>query len=221
MAKVKIANSLLLDETALASALLVALKSALGDCWGWEPESIWLELSRKGIDVPEGNRAKILAGITLYFTPSFYWDAGVFGKTALAFAGHPANPDMLEEATTAELAWAVREAARIVSWHGDEPHEFHHEPKAYAAVVMHREGLVLAPKELEFAQEILDGLNCKDVEEGKECPAEPLRDATKKAWAAMNKESLATHAFPEDRAGVQLARLAAIELYLNEHQARV
>ena len=86
---------------------------------------------------------------------------------------------------------------------------------------MHREGLVLAPKELEFAQDLLDEMNCKEVEEGKDCPAMPLNATTKKAWAALNKESLATHAFPEDREGVQLARLAAVELYLQEHQARV
>lgn len=155
-----------------------------------------------------------MAGITLYFTPSFYWDAGVFGKTALAFAGHSANPDMLEEASAAELALAVKEAGRIISQQGDEPHHFMHEPAAYAAVVMHREGLVLAPKELEFAQDLLDGLNCKDVAEGQACPAESLKDATKKAWSAIDKDSIANHAFPETPVGVQLARLAAIELHL-------
>jgi len=213
VAQVKIATSLLLDETVPASTLLVTLKNLLGDCWGWEPESIWLELGNRNIQVPASNQAKILAGITLYFTPSFYWDAGVFEKTALAFDGHAPNPDILEEASSAELAWAVREAARIVAAHGDEPHSFMHEPAAYAAVVMHREGLVLAPEELAFAQDLLDGLN--------HAGAKTLKEETQKAWPAIDKTSIAGHAFPETPHGVQLARLAAIELYLQEQQSRL
>jgi len=225
MFRVKLSSNLgdakrcILDPQSTASALLFAVKEMLGVCWHWEPETLWIELARKDCDPPEGNRAKIQAGITLFFVPSFYWDGTVFGKTALAFDGHEANPDMLEEASTAQLAWAVQEAARIVAWHGDQPHDFQHEPKAYAAVVMHREGLVLAPTQLAFAQDLLDETNCKETPEGEECPTEPLKKRVETAWPLVDKTKLETQAFTESPVDVQLARLSSIDLYIQQRTA--
>lgn len=207
------AKTVLEDPAACALALLIAARHLCGPDWlEWEPETQWLTLEARRIDIPEVNRAKIQAAVTLHHVPSFYWDGLVFEKTALAFDGHVPNEDALEEATAAQLATAVLEAAQIVAYFGDAPPAFHHEPGAYAGVVLHREGFVLAPEQLSFAQAQLDGLNG---------PPDSLREQVKTAWAALDKKSLTGHAFAETRLDVQLAHLAAVELHVQAREARV
>jgi hypothetical protein len=207
------ARRLLTTPTTSALALLAAARSLLGDEFSaWEPETIWLELERRGLEAPLPNRAKLQAALALVLVPAFYWDAVVFEKTALAFDHVVPNPAALEEATAAQLAWAVREAARIVACHGDSPREFAHEPAAYAGVVLHREGLVVSPEELTFAQHQLDSLNGPGGRD--------LRDQVSTAWAATDKATLAAQPYPETGAGVQLARLASVEMHVRERQPR-
>lgn len=215
------ARRIIVSPASSALGVLAAAKELIGDCWHWEPESIWLALEQLGLDIPVENRARLQAAITLYLVPSFYWDGIVFEKTAMSFAGHQPNSAALEEPDITELAWAVEEAAQIVKWHGDAAWNFSHEPIAYAAVVLHRDGYVLCPASLSFAQNQLNGLNCKDVPEDEACPAEPIRNETEKAWAAVDKESMLTHAFPETRVGVQCARLATVYLYCKERRLQL
>lgn len=190
-----------------ALGVLAAASELLGDVWLQEPETVWLQ-----VDPPVENRAKLQAAVALFNVPAFYWDGIVFEKTALAFDGLPPNPDALEEADVHQLAWAVEEAARIVAWHGDKAHEFRQEPAAYAAAVLHRDGYVVAPTQLAFAQEILDGMNAH---------ASSLREETEKAWAALDKSSMDVHAFPETPVGVQLARLAGVVLHCNDRRRQL
>lgn len=188
---------------------MLATRHVVGDFHDWEPETLWLTLERDGIEVPPCNRDKLQAGIALLFVPSFYWDGIVFEKTGIAFDCYEANPDALEEASSAQLAWAVKEAAWIITQHDGTPHQFEHEPKAYAAAVMHREGLVLAPEQLSFAQEALDRFNVNNA----------LRTRIEERWKALDKANLATASFDETQEGVQLARLAAIELHVCERES--
>lgn len=203
------AKHLLEDPSACALPLVKALELLFKEEWrDWEPETLWLSLERMGLHVPAENCVKISAALALHLMPSFYWDGIVFEKTALAFAGHVPNPQILEEANSAQLSWAVIEAAQLLSHFGDKPRDFDTEPKAYAAVVMHREGLVATPDELKFARPMLD---VHDKE---------LQEHVEKAWAAMPDKDLAAQAFPEDAVSVQLAKLAAVRLYVQDHTNR-
>ena len=203
------ARRLLSQHGTSAVALMLATRHLVGDFHDWEPETLWLTLDREGIEVPACNRDKLQAGIALIFVPSFYWDGVVFEKTSIAFDCYEANPDALEEASSAQLAWAVKEAEWILTQHESVPHQFEHEPRTYAAAVMHREGLVLAPERLSFAQEALDRFNVNNV----------LRTRIEERWKALPKTSLETTEFDETEEGVQLARLAAIELHVREREA--
>jgi hypothetical protein len=201
------ARKLLSHDGTAAVALMLATRHLIGDFHDWEPETLWLSLERDGIDVPLCNRDKLQAGIALLFVPSFYWDGIVFEKTAIAFDCFESNPDALEEASSAQLAWAVKEASWILAQHqpfGGVPHAFAHEPTAYSALVMHREGLVQAPKQLAFAQGALDRLNTTS----------DLRTRVKERWDSLDKVNLADMNFEETEEDVQLARLAAIELHI-------
>jgi hypothetical protein len=195
-------------DSSSAIGIMLAAKELLGDHHSWEPESVWLSLKERGIDLSEANRSKLMAAVALVYVPSFYWDGVVFEKTALALDGVVGNPDALEEATSAQLAWAVEEAGWIARINHLDTPVFQHEPSAYAAVVLHREGMVLAPRQLSFAQELLDEMNRRGDRD--------LKERVRERWDAMKGEGLAGHTYGEDPEGVQLARLAAVELHVQE-----
>ncbi len=204
-------KELLHDPGTPAVALMACLPKMLGDFLAWEPESIWLELERQGVDVPVENRAKIMAAVALRLVPSFYWDGIVFEKTAIAFDGLEPNPDILEEASPARLAWAVVEAAWILQRAKETAYEIGSEPRAYAGVILARAGFVLAPEQLDFAQPALDRERFHKTS---------LLDEVKERWARVSKgglEHLVLHETPVD---VQIARLAAVELHVRERRAR-
>lgn len=189
-------------------ALYQAATKVLGDFLAWEPESIWLELEHHGVDLPECSRARLMAALTLRLVPSFYWDGIVFEKTAVAFDGCCPHPDILEEATPAQLAWAVEEAAWILRLAKEHSWEFQHEPRAYAGVVLARAGFVLAPEQLSFAQIALD----------KYAHEPQLRDDVAARWARVSKDHLEQLSLSEERVDVQIARLAAVELHVRDRR---
>lgn len=191
-----------------AVALYQAARKVLGDFLAWEPESVWLELERHGVDVPDCSRARLMAALTLHLVPSFYWDAIVFEKTAVAFDGCCPHPDILEEATPAQLAWAVEEAEWILRLAKGPAWDFQHEPRAYAGVVLARAGFALAPAQLGFAQLALD----RETRDAK------LRDDVAERWSRVSKDHLEQLSLSEDRVDVQIARLAAVELHVRDRR---
>lgn len=193
------------DPSTSAVALMAALRGCLGDFLAWEPESIWLELQHQGVDVPDPNRAKIMAGIALRLMPTFYWDAVVFEKTAIAFDHQAPNPDILEEASPAKLAWAVVEAAWILRAAREVSWEFNTEPRAYTGIILARAGFVLAPEQLSFAQTALDRERSHRTD---------LLDEVKERWARVDKNGLEKLSLQETPVDVQIARLAAVELHV-------
>lgn len=198
------------DPTTPAVVLMKAAHAALGDFLAWEPESIWLELERQGVDLPVENRAKLGAAIALRLVPSFYWDAVVFEKTAMAFDDAPPNPDILEEASPARLAWAVVEADMIIHAARDATWEFSHEPRAYTGVVLARAGFVLAPEQLAFAQSALN----------RERHHTHLLEEVKERWAGVDKSRLEDLHLEETPVDVQIARLAGVELHVRTRRTR-
>jgi hypothetical protein len=203
-------KELLCDPDTSAVALMKGVHKRLGDFLAWEPESIWLELEHQGIDLPEENRVKVMAGVALRMMPSFFWDAIVFEKTAMAFAGHPCNPEILEEASPSRLAWAVVEANWIIRTANETSWEWGHEPRAYTGVVLARAGFVLAPEQLSFAQAALERHHHKTE----------LLDEVKTRWASVDKSGLEHLVLHETPVDVQIARLAAVELHVRERRAR-
>lgn len=206
------AQTILLDEGASPVGLVRAARARLGDFVAHEPESIWIELQHQDVDVPVGNRSKLMACVALLLVPSFYWDAIVFEKTALAFAGVPGNPEILEEATPAQLASAVAEAAAVIRDARNTSWEFESEPRAYAGVVLHRAGFVLAPAGLDFAQRALSRENGPE--------AEDLLGQVRKRWAGVSTDHLEQLSLGETAVDVQIARLAAVALRVRERAER-
>lgn len=197
-------KDMLVSRTASAVALCKAADMTLGDHLDWEPESIWVDLDRQGVIVPVEARDRLMAAIALRLVPAFYWDAVVTANTAVAFDGRPAHVEILEEASPAALAWAMVEAAWIRRRYDLEALQLEHEPIAYAAVVLDRAGFVLAPEQLQSAQDALDARR----------PRSSLVDDVRQRWSNIDKTRLADLALQENFVDVQIARLAAVELHI-------
>ena len=200
-------REIIVDDEACATAVFRATQTLLGQqILGWEPESIWLELEMHNLDISEINRDKFMAMSTLLQVPAFFWDANMFENTSLAFNNVPVIPEMLQEASPAQLSWATYEAVLAMQGESIDP-EFDYEPKKYAAVSMQREGLVLAPEVLVFAQAELDKLNRGNQE---------IKGEVKSRWEEVDKTKLDALELSESPTDVQLGKFAAIQMYMNE-----
>jgi hypothetical protein len=203
------AKAALRVEETCASACLRALRCLFDTQWlSWEPETVWLELHHMGVDVPVGNRNQIMAGRSLITTGRFWYDATAFEAACIAFNNDEPTFFGIEDAPVAYINWAVYEADRIHKDFENEVLEFDREPIAYTAVQLYREGFVIAPEHLEMAQEELNKALPTEVK--------ALQKLVREGWAtAPRGQALLDAAFPETPAGVQLARLAAVQLHFD------
>ena len=203
-------RQLLEDEEASATGCFLAVREACGDqCRAWEPESIWLTLERRKIDVPPLNRDKILAAHTLMMVPAFWWEVNCFQNTVLAFNNVLSDPEVLQETSPEQLSWGIFEAEMLYSY-GDFPESpaFDREPLLYTAICLQRAGYVLAPDMLQFAQKELDKLNSGEQIVTRAQIREAKKRKPKAEWDEDN---------PVD---VQLSRLLGVNAYVEERAKR-
>lgn len=204
----KHAADVLLNDESSATVIFETAKRVLGASFvAWEPESIWLELKDEGIDLSPINRDKLMATLTLIQTGSFYWDAAVFENTIMAFEHQYSSPEVLQEASPAQIAWGISEAEIILERNDKEKGVFDHEPTQYTAVSLHRAGLVVAPDLLEFAQEELDKLNRGNLD---------IKEEVQKRWKALDKTRLDQLELSETPVDVQIGYLAAVYIHVAE-----
>lgn len=197
-------------EDSVTSVCLRAMFNLFDRDWlNWEPETLWLELSRQGVSVGLGNRSQILAGRNLLLTGNFWYDAQAFEATAVAINNDNPTYHGMEEAPICYLNWAVFEANLIHQEYEEEVLEFDREPISYTAVQLYREGFVIPPPMLDMAADEL----CKKLPESSKKLAKTIRQA----WAdAPRGDKLKNAAYPETPEGVQLLRLAAVQVYFDD-----
>ena len=188
-----------------------AFKRLLGRmALSYEPETIWLELAREGINPSECLRDRIMAILALQSNEKFFWDYGVFHNVVMAFNCESVNPGRLQVLTPGQLVVGVTESRMLFhTMHGEtEIPEFDHEPQAYTAACFERAGMIYAPKPRDFCQDILDTLNnCDNCE---------LKQKVQEEWERIPESEILSHAYPETPVGVQLAKLAAMHVYVKE-----
>lgn len=195
-----------------AAGLYLAARTVYGeDILTWEPETLWLTMEKDGINLPDEERGKLLAAITLVVHPAFYWDNLVFQRTVRAFNGELFDPETLQECSAGNMAWAVYEAGVIRGLDNDEAiiPEFDEDVQQYIAVCLFREGFVYPPEPLhEFVADNLEGLFPKGSY------AATLKKEVADSWAGLDKDILERTEFFENELGVQLAQLSACYLYV-------
>ncbi len=207
--------TLLADNESVASVVCLATSRLLGEGWRlWEPETLWLELYRKHkVDVPLGNRQQIMAGRNLLLTGRFFYDGLIFDKSCAAFANEVLDVDGFDDTLVMHLAWGVDEARKIATVFGETVPDYDHETLGVAALQLYEEGFLIAPQELAFAQEALNERSPRTPE------LKALRRELKELWADLKEHPLKEVPYPETPKGVQLARLASVEVFLAERRA--
>lgn len=110
----------------------------------WLPETIAIELEEDlGIELPQVSLDKLLTGISLLTTDSFYESLPDFVNWCNILAGDTYDPNLWDPADAAEIAWGVTEAAIIAIPSSDKP--FCTEIIAYIQVVLDAEGVNTPP----------------------------------------------------------------------------
>jgi hypothetical protein len=207
------AEAMLRDPHTTATGCFRAAEVLCGNGFrAWEPDSLWLTLDRRGVDVPLLNRDKLLAAVTMSIVPAFWWEVNAFENTIMAFNNVVSNPEIMQEATPAQIAWAVYEAELLygqIDDMEDTPY-FDREPVLYTAVVLHRAGFLRPPDILGFAQTALQEMNKNGTEVS-------LNDLDT-AWSKMRKMDLDGINLGETPLEIQLGRLAAVQLYIEERR---
>lgn len=208
-------KTLLQDSETTATGCFYAAVRLCGDQFrGWEPESLWLTLDRRGVNVPLVNRDKLLAAATLTLVPAFWWEVNAFENTVLAFNNVLSNPQIMQEATPEQLTWAIYEAEVLYKQQDDfiEAPEFDREPIIYTATVLQRNGFILAPELLSFAQASLDKLNRNGSLTNK--------TVVQQAWNKLKAQDLTQTSFKDTALDIQLARLTNVQLYVAQRLVR-
>lgn len=201
-------------QTNTAAGLYLAARTVYGeDILKWEPETLWLTLDKDGVNLPDEERNKLQAAISLIVHPAFYWDNLVFQRTVQALNGELFDPETLQECVAAHMAWAVYEAGVIRGLDNDQVviPEFDEDVQQYIAVCLLREGYVLPPEPLnEFVSDNLEGLFPKTSYSA------TLKKEVADSWEALDKNALERTEFFENELGVQLAQLSACYLYVKK-----
>ena len=198
------ARALLMDQSVPATIVYVAARAFYGPTMAaYEPDTLWSTL-----DMPEGNRDKLMAAMALQTFPSFYWDLRVFGHTCMAFADQAVHTELTPQPMPEHVVAGVYEAHLLFQLDTDAEPEFDEDVAAYVAACLAHEGLTYAPPLLSFAQEHLERLLSP---EGRELGVEVKRMAGEEHPKAD----------PESALGVQLARYLQLGAYLEARAKRI
>lgn len=178
------------------------------------------------VEVAETNYDKYNATLVLLFQQTQFWEMNVFENTVLAFNDVDVNPDLLQLADPAYIVYALytmlallrnTEAGSMLPYEVFEkgPSElggiFDPEPVEYIASMLYENGIVCAPPELSWTQERLDQFY-RGNGNNKLC----AKVHAKREKLPTNIEALRNVEFTEDEVGVQLAKYAALRVYVVE-----
>lgn len=214
-------RDVLRDPNATVSAAWKALVHLFGpEVEEWEPDTLHIELRRRGVTPTTELMAKLLAAQTVVTTRAWCENYEVLFAVALACDGVPVAPGFPQHPTPEQLAWAVVECAALAGLklddlenHGFDPDEI--DPAV--ACVLIDEGWHVAPKELAFVDDVMERMTHRAPGEASYADLITLRDtATEMDLDHLERVARETG---ETDAGVQLARLLDLRRYVEAHEA--
>lgn len=139
----------------------------------WLPETIraFSAKSHTGFEFAQENFDKFFAVRDLLYRQTCMWEMHAFENTVRAFNGLSVDADSMQECDAKHMAWAVNcmwellqntesgsYLPRDVKTASQFAQYFHYEVIEYVATSLFRDGIIIAPTPLEFAQEHLDAL---------------------------------------------------------------
>ena len=138
-------------------------KESMKWAWlNWEPETVWTELHRSGIDVDRLHdvvKDKILGSITLMTTTHIYWNVEFVNGICATFNELQHKPTDIIHCEPHQVGWAFHEARNLKDLYGKMFYPLDYEVRKYVAACFHEAGLVDLPEWLKECKEELDKLN--------------------------------------------------------------
>ena len=192
------AKDVLRDPESFALTLCVAADKLTGGAHAaWEYETVWSFMEDLDCLPGEEGRERLMAATALRLNPAYLWDAGVFQSMVAAFNGRVATPEIVEQPSVGEVAWAVVEAELLRKHYGDDNGALYGaEPTVFTAAICADNGLVVIPAELSFCEEALPMMPSVGRESALEVSVrEQLREPTPERPADVDdSDSAAVHA---------------------------
>lgn len=146
------------DPHAFATTLVTCLVDAYGtEALEWSPQTLRTELAEDwGATWPGSNFDRLMAGIALVTSNSFYKSLPDFIELCLVLSGAPFTPTQWVPADADDCAWGVTEALLLAppESHDDEP--FTPDIRHYVGEVLRTEGIVNPPDILRIALSDVD-----------------------------------------------------------------
>lgn len=138
------------EETLATTLLILCIDAFTMDFFDWEPETFDVETQRAfGAALPDVNRDKVWALVTVLSTDLFYKSLETFLPVCNSLSGSEADFDDYDPVTSEEAAWGVIETAII-----DPPtnttlgQRLSHEIRRYIGLTLKSEGVTTPPKSL-------------------------------------------------------------------------
>jgi hypothetical protein len=146
-------RALVTSDEVFATTLAVFLCDRHGGAaLSWHPDNIRRQLlADTGVEVPQHNLDKLLAGIAVVTGDEFYRDPQAFASLTKAFAGEGFDPGTFSRPSAMECAWAVAEAFLLAEPEDEMPYS--DEVRAFMGAVLREEGFLKPPGVLAMAQD--------------------------------------------------------------------
>ena len=152
VARIAQLRNLLQDDDTYMTTLIVICSDLYGyEFMEWSPETIKLQLyDDMQVEVPSVNLSKIMAGIAVLTTDSFYRNLPRFIQLCNVIADQDYNPFVFDPADSFEMAWAITEVL-LLDPPEDPSNAFTDEIRSYMGFVVQQEGIVNPPDVLAIA----------------------------------------------------------------------
>lgn len=141
------------DPHAFATSLVCCLVDAYGtEALSWAPETIRTETSEDWrTSWPGSNFDRLMAGISLLVSNSFYKSLPDFNELCLVLSGAPFTPSQWSPADADDCAWGITEALLLAPPDENDPEPFVAEIRYFIGEVTRDEGIINPPDILRIA----------------------------------------------------------------------
>ena len=112
----------------------------------WEPETILSTSESDGVEIARPNQDKLMAIKVIFKQPDFFDSARVFEKVCVAFSGRIVDWGHIQEVRVHDIAATIALVTRFVM-----DLDFSDDVKAYIAASAIRDGYLILPENLAFA----------------------------------------------------------------------
>jgi len=140
-------QAVLLDRKTPATALVIIVADRLGfDAFQWDPETIMMEVAEAfGAELPPANFNKLMAGIELVNSDTFYRNLDDFIRLCNALYNGTVTAETFDPADAGEIAWGITEALMLWPPDPDDENPFDDKILGYIGKTVADEGIMSPP----------------------------------------------------------------------------